>query len=80
MAGITYVLLAIIAAVQLARAHTVITYPGWRGDNLHTNGTLPQDDPNTIGINYNKTTDEWSFPYGMQWMYPCKLYATTEVK
>ncbi|KAI9832980.1 MAG: hypothetical protein M1826_000759 [Phylliscum demangeonii] len=31
-------------------AHTVITYPGWRGNNLHTNE---------------------SFPYGMQWMYPC---------
>ncbi|KZF23086.1 hypothetical protein L228DRAFT_268441 [Xylona heveae TC161] len=31
-------------------AHNIITYPGWRGDNLHTNET---------------------FPYGMQWMYPC---------
>jgi hypothetical protein len=33
-------------------AHTVITYPGWRGDNLVTNET---------------------WPYGMQWVYPCKL-------
>jgi hypothetical protein len=33
-------------------AHTVITYPGWRGDNLITNDT---------------------FPYGMQWMYPCEF-------
>lgn len=32
------------------RAHTVITYPGWRGDNLITNA---------------------SWPFGMQWMYPC---------
>jgi hypothetical protein len=42
-----------VTAVCLAtvNAHTVITYPGWRGDNLITNDT---------------------FPYGMQWMYPCK--------
>jgi hypothetical protein len=38
-------------AVEVA-AHTVITYPGWRGDNLVTNDT---------------------FPYGMQWMYPCEF-------
>jgi len=31
-------------------SHTILTYPGWRGDNLITNST---------------------FPYGMQWMYPC---------
>jgi len=37
-------------------AHTVITYPGWRGDNLITNDT---------------------FPYGMQWMYPCGGHPTT---
>lgn len=30
--------------------HIVMTYPGWRGNNLHTND---------------------SFPFGMQWMYPC---------
>lgn len=40
-----------IASALLASAHTVITYPGWRGNNL--------------------ITDE-DFPYGMQWMYPCK--------
>ena len=34
-------------------AHTVLTYPGWRGDNLVTNDT---------------------FPYGMQWMYPCEYF------
>ncbi|ORY55697.1 uncharacterized protein BCR38DRAFT_356716 [Pseudomassariella vexata] len=39
-----------LAAATLASAHTIITYPGWRGDNLITNET---------------------FPYGMQWMYPC---------
>lgn len=35
---------------NLVAAHTVLTYPGWRGNNLHDNVT---------------------FPYGMQWMYPC---------
>lgn len=40
-----------IATSALVQAHTVITYPGWRGDNLITNET---------------------FPYGMQWMYPCE--------
>ncbi|KAJ4146999.1 hypothetical protein LMH87_001552 [Akanthomyces muscarius] len=39
-----------LALAGLAAAHTVISYPGWRGNNLITNGT---------------------FPYGMQWMYPC---------
>lgn len=33
-----------------ASAHIVISYPGWRGNNLITND---------------------SFPYGMQWTYPC---------
>ena len=41
------------ATVALVEAHSVITYPGWRGDNLITNDT---------------------FPYGMQWMYPCEYY------
>jgi hypothetical protein len=47
---------ALIAAIWLlaaANAHTVITYPGWRGDNLITNS---------------------SWPYGMQWSYPCKHF------
>ncbi|KAK3941978.1 putative gpi anchored protein [Diplogelasinospora grovesii] len=39
-----------LASAALVSAHTIITYPGWRGDNLVTNA---------------------SFPYGMQWMYPC---------
>jgi hypothetical protein len=45
-------ILSLIAlCTSLISAHTVVTYPGWRGDNLVTNDT---------------------FPYGMQWMYPCK--------
>jgi len=43
-------LLLLLATVSLSESHTVITYPGWRGNNLLTNAT---------------------FPYGMQWMYPC---------
>lgn len=39
-----------LASAALSAAHTVITYPGWRANNLITNAT---------------------FPYGMQWMYPC---------
>lgn len=49
----------LLAALWLAvggSAHTVITYPGWRGDNLITNET---------------------WPYGMQWIYPCGGMPTT---
>lgn len=45
-----------VASAALASAHTIITYPGWRGNNLVTNS---------------------SFPYGMQWMYPCKSSQTS---
>ena len=58
--------------IALSRAHIVITYPGERGNNLHTNGTLPEFDPHTIGIEYDKNGSV-AFPYGMQWMYPCRL-------
>ncbi|KAK3363230.1 hypothetical protein B0T25DRAFT_33089 [Lasiosphaeria hispida] len=39
-----------LVSAAVASAHTIITYPGWRGNNLITNET---------------------WPYGMQWMYPC---------
>jgi len=42
--------IALYATAGLVQAHTVITYPGWRGDNLITNE---------------------SWPFGMQWIYPC---------
>lgn len=42
--------IALCATATLVQAHTVITYPGWRGDNLITNE---------------------SWPFGMQWSYPC---------
>ncbi|KAL7938419.1 hypothetical protein V8C35DRAFT_292045 [Trichoderma chlorosporum] len=45
-----------LALTALIEAHTVMVYPGWRGNNLITNAT---------------------FPYGMQWMYPCGGIGTT---
>ncbi|KAF2114206.1 hypothetical protein BDV96DRAFT_495101 [Lophiotrema nucula] len=57
----------------LASAHTVIVYPGWRGNNIHTNGTVSDTDPSIIpgslGITFDNGT--LGFPYGMQWQYPC---------
>ena len=50
----------LLSTLQLTTAHIVMTYPGWRGDNLATNGTVGVDD-------YKKD----AFPYGMQWAYPC---------
>jgi hypothetical protein len=31
-----------LLCLGLAQAHTVITYPGYRGNNLHLNGTVQQ--------------------------------------
>jgi hypothetical protein len=39
------------------------------GNNLITNGTLPQDDPSALGVDF--VNGEYAFPYGMQWIYPC---------
>lgn len=72
MYSLCTILAAAAATWSLATAHTVITYPGWRGNNLHTNGTLPQDNPDSIGIDYDNNGTA-TFPYGMQWMYPCML-------
>jgi hypothetical protein len=65
-------LIVFATSLVLVSAHTVITYPGWRGDNLHTNGTYSDGSivPGSLGINYDNGTA--SFPYGMQWMYPCQ--------
>jgi hypothetical protein len=68
-------LVSLVACASLAAAHTVIVYPGWRGDNIHTNGTVSDTDasikPGSLGINYDKDSGTYGFPYGMQWMYPC---------
>lgn len=64
--------------ISLTHAHIVITYPGWRGDNLHTNGTVV--DTNGLSNGFaNDTTDGKLWPYGMQWSYPCKLHTTVSL-
>jgi hypothetical protein len=70
----TSFLLAAAALVSQASAHLVITYPGWRGNNLHDSGktpdnTIPEDG---LGVHYNNQTHDLEYPYGMQWIYPCK--------
>ncbi|KAK0613712.1 hypothetical protein B0T14DRAFT_461691 [Immersiella caudata] len=44
-------ILTLLALVSVVRCHTVITYPGWRGNNLITNATFP------FGMG-------WSYPCG----------------
>lgn len=58
---------ALTSILTLVNSHTVIVYPGWRGDNLIANCTVGVDDYST-----------GCFPYGMQWMYPCKFPARPE--
>lgn len=69
----TELVFVVASWASLATAHTVIVYPGWRGNNIHTNGTVSDTDPSikpgSIGINSENGT--YGFPYGMQWMYPC---------
>lgn len=50
--------------LSLVSAHTVITYPGWRGDNLLKSGSI--EEQHGLGVGANDT-----YPYGMQWIYPC---------
>lgn len=75
----------------LVDAHTVITYPPWRGNSLHTtsnvtatNGLGRGRDPtgNIMDVNSNgdpttgevlNVPDNATYPYGMQWMYPCEF-------
>jgi hypothetical protein len=65
------VFLAFLATISIAQAHTVITYPGWRGNNLHSNGTLPEDNPGSLGIDFSDNGTA-AFPWGQQWIYPCE--------
>ncbi|PGG98394.1 hypothetical protein AJ80_09544 [Polytolypa hystricis UAMH7299] len=51
-------------------AHTVIVYPGWRGNNLHTTGTV--FDTDGLGTApASSDNDTLLYPYGQQWLYPC---------
>ncbi|KIW70627.1 hypothetical protein PV04_02879 [Phialophora macrospora] len=65
--SISSIAVAILTFLSLAHAHTVITYPGWRGDNLHSNGTVDETD----GLGTFAEGQNYLYPYGMQWMYPC---------
>ncbi|KKK16900.1 hypothetical protein P175DRAFT_0426223 [Aspergillus ochraceoroseus IBT 24754] len=58
-----------LLCVGLVNAHTVIVYPGYRGNNLHTNGSVEGTDG--LGVAFNENNDTYSYPYGMQWIYPC---------
>ncbi|KAH8726566.1 hypothetical protein GQ44DRAFT_738974 [Phaeosphaeriaceae sp. PMI808] len=73
-------LVLVVASWSLASAHTVIVYPGWRGNNIITNGTVSNTNsdikPGSLGINYENGTH--GFPYGMQWMYPCGGMPTSQ--
>ncbi|THC91163.1 hypothetical protein EYZ11_009376 [Aspergillus tanneri] len=62
-----WVALVTLLCVGQSYAHTVIVYPGYRGNNLHTNGTV--EEANGLGTAY--INDSYAFPYGMQWNYPC---------
>lgn len=69
----TSLLSALAALFTISSAHLVVTYPGWRGDNLKDSGKLqdgsiPQDG---LGVRYNNQSQELEYPYGMQWIYPC---------
>lgn len=77
-------LVLVAATWSLAAAHTVLIYPPWRGNNIHTNGTVSNTDPSippgSLGINYHNDTGSYGFPYGMQWMYPCTLSGHAHVR
>lgn len=57
-------LLLLLLSPALVFAHTVITYPGIRGDNLQTNGSI--ENATGLGVGNDNT-----YPFGMQWIYPC---------
>ncbi|KAK5081854.1 hypothetical protein LTR70_008474 [Exophiala xenobiotica] len=60
-------LLAVTTFLRAIQAHTVLTYPGWRGDNLFSNGTVED----TGGLSSFAVDNGTLHPFGMQWEYPC---------
>ncbi|KAL4988460.1 hypothetical protein BDW68DRAFT_159133 [Aspergillus falconensis] len=60
----------------LVDAHTVIVYPGYRGNNLHTTGTVEGTDG--LGAAWSSDNDTIVYPYGMQWAYPCGGMPTSQ--
>ena len=64
-----WILTVALLCATRATAHMVLVYPGTRGNNLYTNGTV--EDTNGLGTGYQNGS--WLWPYGMQWMYPCEF-------
>ena len=58
----------VVSLAAFVYAHTVITYPGWRGDNLGMSGTI--ESTNGLGADYENGS--LVYPYGEQWIYPCE--------
>ncbi|EAW12746.1 copper acquisition factor BIM1-like domain-containing protein [Aspergillus clavatus NRRL 1] len=62
-----WVALVALLWAGLAHTHTVITYPGYRGNNLQTNSTV--EEAGGLGAAY--INNSMVYPYGMEWIYPC---------
>ena len=63
----------------LISAHTVITYPGMRGDNLHTTGNITgYNGSDIVGSNGLGVGGDNTYPYGMQWIYPCTFDSSAD--
>ncbi|KAI3337204.1 hypothetical protein HD806DRAFT_528776 [Xylariaceae sp. AK1471] len=60
-------LLVGVITIATVHAHVLISYPGWRGNNLYLNGTVQQTNGAGVAFSGSSTL----FPYGMQWIYPC---------
>jgi hypothetical protein len=69
-------LLVAAAAVELATANIVITYPLWRGNNLYSNSSIPPSmNPSSVGVDISSGvngTGRPEFPWGMQYTFPCE--------
>ncbi|KAE8377232.1 hypothetical protein BDV26DRAFT_219188 [Aspergillus bertholletiae] len=61
----------LLMGLGLVNAHTVIVYPGYRGNNLHTNGTVEETNGLGVAMSSNGTNNSLVYPYGQQWIYPC---------
>jgi hypothetical protein len=74
-------LLTLAACWNYVAAHLVLSYPGWRGNTLYTTGQTPdgQVPPGSLGANYDNQTGGYTYPYGMQWMYPCEYSRTAYI-
>ncbi len=67
-------LAALVTLWTTVGAHSVLTYPIWRGNNLRDSGRTTDDliPVNGLGVAYDNNTQSLTYPYGMQWVYPCK--------